>query len=128
GVARPASPAHTIENHTLVLNPDTGIWASSENVIAAECLNPEASRIPGVRRWSRNWGQEVVLNANTIEDTARQYNSCVLEKSIVDRSRVDPRFAPFMPSAELAHNALSPGASPTFVHGGVFHGMLASSS
>ena len=124
GVALLATPGHTIGNHTLVLSTDTGIWASSENVIAAECLNPEASRIPGVQRWSRNWGQEVVLNANTIEDTARQYNSCVLEKSIVDRSRVDARFAQFMPSSELTRSPLAPGTSPTFVHRGIFHGAL----
>ncbi|TMF15149.1 MAG: hypothetical protein E6I33_07545 [Chloroflexi bacterium] len=125
GVALVSTPGHTIGNHTLVLNTDTGIWATSENVIAAECLTPEASRIPGVRRWSAEWGEEVILNANTLEDTARQYNSCVLEKSIVDRSRVDPRFVQFVPSSELTRNTLAPGTAPTFVHGGIFHGMLA---
>ena len=124
GVALLATPGHTIGNHTLVLNTDTGIWASSENVIATECLTPEASSIPGLRRWAFDWGEEVVLNANTLEDTARQYNSCVLEKSIVDRSKVDPRFVQFMPSSELTRNALAPGTAPTMVHGGVFHGTL----
>ncbi|MBV9101392.1 MAG: hypothetical protein JOZ46_01525 [Candidatus Dormibacteraeota bacterium] len=124
GVALLSTPGHTLGNHTLVLNTETGIWASSENVIATECLTPESSRIPGVARWTRDWGQEIVLNANTIEDTARQYNSCVLEKSIVDRSRVDPRFVQFMPSSELTRSALSLGTSPTFTHSGIFHGVL----
>jgi hypothetical protein len=124
GVALLATPGHTIGNHTLVLNTDTGIWASSENVIAAECLTPEVSRIPGVARWTREWGQEVVLNANTLEDTARQYNSCVVEKHIVDRSRVDARFLQFMPSSELTRSPVPLGTSPTFVHGGIFHGTL----
>lgn len=124
GVALVSTPGHTIGNHTLVVNTDTGIWASSENVIAAECLSPEASRIPGVRRWAQQWGEEVILNANTLEDTARQYNSCVLEKSIVDRSRVDPRFVQFLPSSELTRSAMAPGTTPTFAHGGIFHGML----
>jgi hypothetical protein len=124
GVALLSTPGHTLGNHTLVLNTDTGIWASSENVIAAECLTPEHSRIPGVRRYTRTWQQEVVLNANTIEDTARQYNSCVLEKAIVDPSRLDPRFVQFLPSSELTRNPLSPGTSPTFTHGGIWHGSL----
>jgi hypothetical protein len=125
GVALLATPGHTIGNHTLVLNTETGVWAASENVIAAECLTPESSNIPGVRRWARNWSQEVILNANTIEDTARQYNSCVVEKTIVDRSRLDQRFLQFMPSSELTRNPLAPGTSPTFTHGGIFHGSLA---
>jgi hypothetical protein len=124
GVALLSTPGHTVGNHTLVVNTETGIWASSENVIAAECLTPEHSRIPGVRRYARTWEQEVVLNANTLEATARQYNSCVLEKSIVDASRADSRFLQFMPSSELTGNALSPGTSPTFTHSGIFHGTL----
>ncbi|MFN2581711.1 MAG: hypothetical protein ABR498_03100, partial [Candidatus Dormibacteria bacterium] len=125
GIALLATPGHTIGNHTLVLNTESGIWASSENVVAAECLTPEASSIPGVRRWARDWGEEVILNANTLEDTARQYNSCVLERTIVDRSRVDSRFVQFMPSSELTRNVLAPGTTPTFTHGGIFHGSLA---
>ena len=124
GVALLATPGHTIGNHTLVVNTETGIWASSENVIAAECLTPEHSRIPGVRRYTRTWGQEVVLNANTLEDTARQYNSCVLEKSIVDAARADSRFVQFVPSSELTGTLLSPGTAPTFTHSGIFHGTL----
>jgi hypothetical protein len=124
GVALLATPGHTIGNQTLVVNTETGIWASSENVIAAECLTPEHSRIPGVRRYTRTWAQEIVLNANTLEDTARQYNSCVLEKSIVDVARADSRFLQFMPSSELTGTVLSPGTSPTFTHSGIFHGTL----
>jgi hypothetical protein len=124
GVALLSTPGHTVGNHTLVVNTETGIWASSENVIATECLTPEHSRIAGMRRYARTWKQEVVLNANTLEDTARQYNSCVLEKSIVDAARADSRFLQFMPSSELTSNLFSPGTSPTFTHSGIFHGTL----
>jgi hypothetical protein len=124
GVALLSTPGHTVGNQTLVINTETGIWASSENVIAAECLTPEHSQIAGMRRHARTWGQEVVLNANTLEDTARQYNSCVLEKLIVDPSRADARFLQFMPSSELTSNPFSPGTSPTFTHSGIFHGTL----
>jgi hypothetical protein len=126
GVALLSTPGHTLGNQTLVVNTETGIWASSENVIAAECLTPEHSRIPGVRRYTRTWEQEIVLNANTLENTARQYNSCVLEKSIVDAARADSRFLQFMPSSELTGTVLSPGTSPTFTHSGIFHGTLTS--
>lgn len=124
GVALLSTPGHTIGNHTLVVNTATGIWASSENAIATECLTPEHSRIPGVRRWAERWGQEVIVNANTIENTAQQYNSMVKEKSIVDRSRIDARFLQFFPSSELTHNRLNPGTSPTFNHFAISHGAL----
>ena len=121
GVALLSTPGHTMGNQSLVLNTSSGIWASSENVIAAECLTPEHSRIPGVRRWALEWGQEIVLNANTIEATAEQYNSCVKEKTVVDRSARDSRFLQFLPSSELTANRLWPLTRPTFVHGGISH-------
>lgn len=121
GTALLGTPGHTIGNQSLVLNTSTGIWASSENVIAPECLTPEHSRIPGVRAWALEWGQEVILNANTIEATAEQYNSCVKEKSIVDRSSRDARFLQFLPSSELTANRLWPLTRPTFTHGGITH-------
>jgi hypothetical protein len=121
GVAVLATPGHTIGNQSLVLNTSTGVWASSENVIATECLTPEISRIPGVSRWAHRWGQELIINANTIESTAQQYNSCVKEKLIVDRSAADARFLQFFPSSELTRSRLAPGASPTFTHGGIHH-------
>jgi len=60
GVALLSTPGHTIGNHTLVVNTESGIWASSENVIAAECLTPSTAvfpacagtRAPGSRRLS----------------------------------------------------------------------------
>jgi hypothetical protein len=122
GVAVLSTPGHTIGNQSLVLNTSTGIWASSENVIAAECLTPEHSRIRGLRAWALAWGQEVILNANTIEATALQYNSCVKEKSIVDRSVSDPRFLQFFPSSELTASRLAPGTRPTFTHRAITHG------
>jgi len=124
GVALLSTPGHTIGNHSLVLNTSTGIWVSSENVIATECITPEHSRIPGVRRHAENWGQELVLNANTIEATAEQYNSIVKEKSIADPSRVDSRFLQYFPSSELTANRANPGTAPTFVHLGIRHGTL----
>jgi hypothetical protein len=121
GVALVATPGHTTGNQTLVLNTSTGIWASSENAIAAECLVPQHSRLPGVRRWAHHWGQGVVVNANTIESTGAQYNSLLLERAIVDRSQRDERFPQFFPSSELTRRWTNPGTAPTFVHQRITH-------
>lgn len=116
GVALVRTPGHATGNQTLLLNTETGIWAMSENVVAAELLTPEHSKIPGVAAWARRWGQELILNANTIESTAAQYNSCVLEKTLVDRSQADERFVQFFPTSELTASPFAPGATPTFTH------------
>ncbi|MEU1204138.1 hypothetical protein [Nocardia sp. NPDC005825] len=121
GVAVVKTPGHVFGNQTLVLNTSTGVWASSENVIAAECLTPEHSRLPGLARWAGEWGQEIVLNANTIETTVDQYNSVVLEKTLVDRSEKDSRFLQFFPSSELTAAWTNPGTAPTFTHGAITH-------
>ncbi|MFI7664620.1 hypothetical protein [Nocardia sp. NPDC049526] len=121
GVAVVKTPGHVFGNQSLVLNTSTGIWVSSENVIAAECLTPEHSRLPGVARWAGEWGQEIVLNANTIETTADQYNSVVFEKTLADRSQRDSRFLQFFPSSELTGAWTNPGTAPTFIHGRITH-------
>ncbi|MGW6422268.1 hypothetical protein ACWF82_06285 [Nocardia sp. NPDC055053] len=121
GVAVVKTPGHVFGNQSLVLNTATGVWVSSENVIAAECLTPEHSRMPGLARWAREWDQEVVLNANTIETTVDQYNSIVLEKTLADRSQRDSRFLQFFPSSELTASWTNPGTSPTFTHDAITH-------
>lgn len=122
GVAVVKTPGHVFGNQSLVVNTDTGIWASSENVIAAEALTPEHSKLPGLAKWSRQWQQEIILNANSIESAADQYNSIILEKSLVDRSQADPRFLQFFPSSELTAAWTNPGTRPTFAHGHLSHG------
>lgn len=122
GVALLATPGHAMGNQSLVLNTATGIWAISENAIAAECLTPEHSRIPGLSRSARSWGHEVILNANTIETTYEQYNSLVIEKTITDVSQQDSRFRQFFPSSELTGALLNPGTAPTFAHRAIRHG------
>jgi hypothetical protein len=124
GVALLSTPGHTPGNHSLALHTDSGIWVSSENAIAVECLVPEHSAIPGVARTARSLGQELVLNGNTIETTAEQYNALVKEKLVADASRVDPRFPQFFPSSELSPGLASPGLAPTFMHRRIAHGAL----
>ena len=122
GVGVVKTPGHVFGNQSLIVNTSTGIWVSSENVIAVEALTPEHSRLPGLARWSRAWQQEVVLNANTIETTADQYNSVILEKTLADRSQADSRFLQFFPSSELTGAWMNPGTTPTFTHRHITHG------
>jgi hypothetical protein len=126
GVGLLFTPGHTAGNMSLLLNTDEGVWASSENGIAAECWAPEASRIPGVSTWSREWGQEVVLNANVLEFTAWQYDSMVAERLVVDWT-ADGDFPLMFPSSELSAHPLSPLVRPTHVHGAIRHGHIRAS-
>lgn len=124
GIALVWTPGHTIGNQSLVVNTETGIWVSSENAIAAECLNPESSRIPGLRRYQNETGFEVVLNGNTLENPARQYNSLVQEKLIADPVAARPEYRQFFPSSELSVHALSPGIKPSFRHAKLEFGQI----
>lgn len=124
GVMLMWTPGHTQGNHSLVVNTDTGIWVSSENGIAAECYAPEESGIPGLKKYARKTGYEVVLNGNTIEETARQYNSMVQEKLVADPSVKNPRIPQFFPSSELTPSLLSIGTRPTFMHKKVAFGTV----
>jgi glyoxylase-like metal-dependent hydrolase (beta-lactamase superfamily II) len=121
GVAIIKTPGHVSGNQSLVLNTSTGIWVSSENVIAAECLVPEHSRLPGVAAWARAWHQDLILNANTLEAAADQYNSAMLEKLLCDPSQADSRFPQFFPSSELTAAWTNPGTAPTFTHRAITH-------
>jgi hypothetical protein len=124
GVGLLATPGHSTGMMSLVVNTSTGIWASSENVIAAEMLTPEHSAIPGVRKAAERWGLEVILNGNTLENTAAQYNSVIKEKCVVDPSAVDGRFLQFFPTSELTRNRAMWRTSPTFAHARMRHGSL----
>lgn len=117
GVAVVATPGHTDGNQSLVLNTPDGVWVSSENGVAADNWQPELSRIPGVRREARFFRREVVLNANTLEDSLDQYDSMVLEKCLADRSVRDPRWLNILPSSELAPWRRQWPVVPTHYHG-----------
>jgi len=125
GVALMRTPGHSIGNHTVVLNTAQGIWTISENGVHAECYTPERSSIPGLSSYAREWGAEVVLNANTPEMTAWQMNSMVKEKLVADRGGPGGGFVQHFPSSELTPWAGSPGTAPSFVWGGITHGSLA---
>jgi hypothetical protein len=124
GVALVRTPGHTVGNWSLVLNTDNGVWAVSENGVACDSYAPMHSRIPGLARYARREGVEVVLNSNTLEGRNEQYTSMVLEKALVDRCRDAPDFYQHLSSSELAATPLTPGLSPTHSVGGIESGEI----
>jgi hypothetical protein len=124
GVALLFTPGHTDGNQSLCLNTPDGIWVTSENGVAADSWHPHLSRIPGVRRWAEAYGREVVMNANTLEDSVDQYDSMLKEKAVADANRDDPRWANIFPSSELVRQRRSWPIEPTYVYGGMNYGVL----
>ncbi len=124
GVALLRTPGHSLGNHTVVLNTSTGIWTQSENGVHPELYQPERSRIPGVARHAREYGHEVILNANTPELTATQYNNMVKEKLIADHGGPGGDWVQHLCSSELTPWRLAPGCSPSFTFGSITHGTL----
>src|ERR671935_1597184 len=122
GVALVWTPGHTDGNHSLCVNTEEGVWVSSENGVAADNWHPNLSKIPGVRRWAEYFGREVVMNANTLEDSVDQYDSMIKEKALADANRRDPRWLNVFPSSELAPLKRQWPVLPTFVHGGINYG------
>lgn len=117
GVALIRTPGHTYGNHSLVAHTPEGLFVTSENGVSADNYNPLKSRIPGVRKYAKNTGMEVILNGNTLELGLDQYISMVLEKEIAGPSKRNPEFYNVMPSSEMAGFWLFPGTSPTFSFG-----------
>lgn len=127
GCALLATPGHTDGNQSLCVNTPDGIWVSSENGVAADNWHPHLSKIPGVRRWAEFFGREVVMNANTLEDSVDQYDSMLKEKAVADVNRDDPRWHNVFPSSELATLRRQWPVVPTFAYGGIGTGTIARS-
>jgi hypothetical protein len=128
GFALVRTPGHTAGNHSPVVSTDRGLWTISENGIAVECYAPEHSAIRGLRAHARNHQVEVILNANTRENTLDQYTSMVLEKTLADPCPERPEFPQHFPSSELVRSALAPGLRPTFSHRHITHGVVRTSA
>ena len=128
GFAIVRTPGHTRGNHSLVVVTDRGAWTISENGICVDAYAPGASRIRGVARHARDAGVEVILNANTREDSLDQYTSMVLEKTIADAVPDRPELPQHFSSSELVAHPLAPGLAPTYTHGAITHGLVDTSS
>ena len=73
------------------------MWVTSENGVCADSWHPRQSKIPGIRKYAEFFNREVVMNANTLEDSIDQYDSMVKEKAIADPNRARPALAERLP-------------------------------
>jgi hypothetical protein len=121
-VALVASPGHTEGNHSLVAHTQDGLFVSSENGVSADSYAPLHSNIPGVRKYARATGMEVILNGNTQESGLDQYLSMVMEKTIAGPTLANPDFFNFVPSSELTAYWGFPGLKPSFSFGSLRYG------
>jgi len=122
GVALVHTPGHTEGNHSLVARTADGLLVTSENGVCADSYAPEKSKIPGVRAYAKRYGLEVIMNANTLENSNDQYISMVMEKTIAGASSLNPDWCNFVPSSELTANPFFPGLKPTFSFGPLEYG------
>jgi len=110
------TPGHTTGNQTLFVHADRGVFGCSENGCSADSWTPRASRIPGLRRFAERYEVDVVLNSNTPELGAEQYNSMSLEAAVVDRAP-GGEFVQMFPSSEVSPSVLAPGVLPSMIFG-----------
>jgi hypothetical protein len=124
GVAIIWTPGHTDGNHSLAVNTEDGVWVTSENGVAADSWHPHQSKIPGIRKYAEFFNREVVMNANTLEDSVDQYDSMVKEKAMADPNRRDPRWLNVLPSSEMTSWRRQWPVLPTFTYGGINYGVI----
>ncbi len=117
GLCLVRTPGHTDGNHSIVAHTPDGLLVTSENGVCADSYAPQHSRIPGLRRYARRTGMEVILNGNTLEGSTDQYLSMILERELAGPCPQNPNFYNVYPSSELARHFLSPGLHPTFSFG-----------
>lgn len=117
GVALLHTPGHTAGNHSFVVHTPEGLLVTSENGVGPDAYAPAASRIPGLRRFARDTGAEVVPNGNTLEGSVDQYLSMVQEKEVAGPSRRNPEFPNTVSSSELTAYWAFPGLRPTLCFG-----------
>lgn len=123
GVMLVRTPGHTEGNHSIVLNSGLGVTVTSENGVCADSYEPSASRIPGLSRYARMTGMDIVLNGNTLERGLDQYLSMVLEKTLAGPSPRDGRFPNMLMSSELTPSWYAPGLVPGLAFGDVAVGV-----
>jgi hypothetical protein len=124
GVSIVWTPGHTDGNHSLCINTDDGVWVTSENGVSADNWHPHQSKIPGVRKYAEFFNREVVMNANTLEDSVDQYDSMLKEKALADANRRDPRWLNVFPSSEMCSWRRQWPALPTYSYGGMNYGQV----
>lgn len=107
------TPGHTVGNQTIFVHGAEGVFGCSENGCSADNWAPRASNIPGLAGYAAQYDVDVVLNANTPEFGGQQYESMMLERSVVDPVPGRPDLVQMFPSSEVTASAIAPLVKPT---------------
>jgi len=124
GLALIRTPGHTDGNHSFVAHTPEGLKVTSENGVGPDCYAPENSRIPGLKKYAKQTGMEVILNGNTLEGGLDQYISMVVEKTIAGNHPNYTEFPNMANSSELTGYWGFPGYKPTVTYGDLNFGRL----
>lgn len=124
GVALIATPGLTAGHQSLVIDTEDSLWVVSSNGVAVDCWQPLLSKIPGVRSAAEADGREVVLPATGVENALALYDSLLLERSLAEPARTDPRWLTILPDRELARAWKQWPNLPTYTHPGLNFGVL----
>src|SRR5690606_11675347 len=103
---------HTEGNHSIVVRTPVGLMVTSENGVGPDSYAPLKSPIPGLRKFTRATGAEVILNGNTLEGSVDQYISTVQEREIAGASKRFPDFPSIVASSEATSYWMFPGVRP----------------
>jgi hypothetical protein len=124
-VALVHTPGHTHGNHSIAVRTPEGVMVTSENGVGVDAYAPLASRVPGLAKYAKRTGMEVILNGNTLEGGLDQYISMVQEKEIAGPSQRHPDFPNMVMSSEFTGYWLFPRVKPTFCFGELEFGAAA---
>ena len=124
GVALLRTKGHTEGNHSIVVHAGDELFVTSENGVALDAYSPLQSKIPGVAKFAKMTGAEVVLNGNTAEYAVDQYISMAQEKAIAGESKRLPGWPNLAPSSESDGFWLFPRTRPTVRVGALSFGSL----
>ena len=124
GLVLVRTPGHTRGNQTLFVHTDDGVFGCSENGTSVDNWTPRASRMNSLRRAAELLDLDVILNSNTPELAAEQYNSMLLERAVVDRVPDRPELVQMFPSSEVSWHAIAPHVSPSHVFGAITSGQV----
>ena len=117
GVSILRTPGHTEGNQSFAVRTPEGIMVTSENGVGPDAYAPLKSRVPGLRRYARISGMELVLNGNTLERGIDQYISMMGERDLAGPSARNPDFYNVVTSSEFRGYWAFPGLRPTFCFG-----------
>ena len=126
GVALIGAPGPLNGGQSLVLGTAAGVWVISANGVAADNWHPHLSKIPGLARAATHLGREVAGVSTAVQSAADQYDAMIVEKTLADPNRSDPRWTNVAPARGLASVRAQWPVLPSYVHEPLTVGQMSS--